>query len=327
MPCYNPIAGWKGNSINLETGKRPIVFQRKDAFNELMITIPCGDCEGCMIDISRQWAVRCITEAQTHIHNSFVTLTYRDEDLPMDGSLHKPDLQNFIKNLRQHQTREAKRLKKKTGANIQPDGIRYFACGEYGPNKMRPHYHALLFGVDFMDKEYWKEGSDGDSVYISKTLEKLWGKGFCTCGSITGRSAGYVARYVGKKFDGKKDPDVYKRETHDETREPFYYISKEFGLMSKKPGIGKPWFDKYANDCRKDFLMIEGNKVAIPKYYKTLMEEYDKEVEKKNKRERKRKRKELEKRGEFTERRLNEKRKVKNAQIKLLKRGAEDAKS
>ena len=65
-----------------------------------------------------------------HPHNAYITLTYNDDHLPANGSLQPRDLQLFWKRLRKART----------------PGIRYYACGEYGDQTARPHYHAIIFG-------------------------------------------------------------------------------------------------------------------------------------------------------------------------------------
>jgi len=72
-------------------------------------------------------------------------------------------------------------------------------CGEYGDQTHRPHYHACLFGLDFEDKVFVRENEHGDKVWNSQSLTDLWSHGHTEVGSITQRSAGYVARYVLKK--------------------------------------------------------------------------------------------------------------------------------
>jgi len=133
MACYHPIQAWRSKKVNKETGKRSIVFQRSEAFVDMPVVVPCGQCIGCRLEKSRQWAIRCVHESKCHDDNIFVTLTYNNENLPKDGSLCLADLQKFMK-----------RLRKKYGA-----GIRYFACGEYGEKLKRPHYHVCIFGLNF----------------------------------------------------------------------------------------------------------------------------------------------------------------------------------
>ena len=40
------------------------------------LLLPCGQCVGCRLDHSREWAVRCMLEAKEHQFNWFVTFTF-----------------------------------------------------------------------------------------------------------------------------------------------------------------------------------------------------------------------------------------------------------
>lgn len=107
MPCYHPLQAWRGP--RLKSGKRAVVFSRGDAERSLLpfeLSLPCGQCIGCRLERSRQWAMRCVHEASLHEDNCFVTLTYDNSHLPPGGSLLLRDWQLFIKRLR-------KSLKKK----------------------------------------------------------------------------------------------------------------------------------------------------------------------------------------------------------------------
>lgn len=263
MPCFNPIQGYRARHVN-ESGKRGIVFNAKDGFIDMPVKVPCGRCRGCRLEYSRQWAIRCVHEAQVHDDNSFITLTYNNDNLPENRSIDKRELQRFFK-----------RLRKEIGE------FRYFACGEYGEMQNRPHYHAIIFGYEFPDKLVWSE-SNGNVLYRSAQLEKVWNKGYCLIGDVTFESAAYVARYVMKKHK----PD--KRKTDEENKKPYqivdretgeyYEVQPEFCLMSKgtkknqKGGIGKQWYDMYKGDTTKDFITINGKKVSVPRYYDRLLD-------------------------------------------------------
>lgn len=184
MPCFSPIQGFRAHSVNPDTGKRSIVFNCKEGFRELSVELPCGNCIGCRLEKSRQWAMRIMHEAQLHEHNSFLTLTYSDQYLPKNNSLKKDDVQKFLKRLR-------RRLDKP---------IRYYQCGEYGEKFHRPHYHMCLFGHDFYDDREHFKTSTGDKLYVSELLSEVWGMGHCLIGDLTFESAAYVARYVTKKL-------------------------------------------------------------------------------------------------------------------------------
>ena len=191
-----------------------------------------------------------------HEKNCFVTLTYDPQSLPSTGSLSKRDWQLF-----------AKKLRKKVGS------FRFFMCGEYGENTNRPHYHALLFGVNFdFDRVVYQVTPH--RLYRSETLEKVWGKGRCPFGEVTFESAQYVAKYCLKKVNGAKaeEEGVYWR-ADPETGEA-WEVEPEFALMSRRPGIGATWFEKYKSDVfPRDGCIVEGRKVRVPRYYDTKLSE------------------------------------------------------
>lgn len=189
-------------------------------------------------------------EAQLHELNTFITLTYSDDNLPAGGTLRKRDFQLFIKRLRKQHAGQ----------------VRYFHVGEYGETKRRPHYHAILFGVDFADKTYWKKSPSGENLYISQTLKSLWPHGDSYIGQVTIQSAAYVARYCMKKITGEQASEHYKAVDLD-TGE-VHEIQPEYATMSLKPAIGQGWYDKYASDVfPSDYVVSRGARLAVPKFY------------------------------------------------------------
>lgn len=204
-------------------------------------------------------------EASLHEAKSFLTLTYSDEWLPDDYSLNPKTLQDFMKRLRIKVAR-AKGVK-----------LRFFACGEYGDTTQRPHYHVILFGEDFLhDRQVLTRAKGGDLLYVSETLAKLWPFGFHWIGAVTQASCAYVARYIMKKVSGEQAREEYRR-MNPLTGE-FVNVVPEFVTMSKKPGLGAGWFDTYQGDCfPSDFVVIEGRKFPIPRYYLKKLEAEDAE--------------------------------------------------
>ncbi len=90
MPCYHPLGVYRSKATNQSTGRSWIVWSLpRDIDCYDFIKLPCGQCIGCRLDRSRQWAMRCLHEAQLHDDNCFVTLTYDDDHLPFDLSLKK----------------------------------------------------------------------------------------------------------------------------------------------------------------------------------------------------------------------------------------------
>ena len=228
-------------------------------YHDLPVTVPCGQCVGCRLEYSRQWAVRCHHEASLHANNTFTTLTYNKESLPDDGSLSLRHLQLFMK-----------RLRKKFGP-----GIRFYACGEYGEKKRRPHYHICLFNFEPPDLRYFST-SNGNRLYSSECLDKVWGLGYTLSGAVTFQSAAYVARYILKKITGPMS-DLYY-ETYDPETGEFHTLKKEFTTQSRNPGIAKHWLDTYHADVfNHDYVIMNGKKVRPPKYYDRQYEILDPE--------------------------------------------------
>lgn len=251
MTCYSPLLAYKDDYGKI-TFNKPEVY--RSGFN-----LPCGQCIGCRLTYSRNWAVRCIHEAQMHQENCFITLTFSPEALEArknPQSLDMREFQLFMKRLR-------KKIKNK---------IRFFHVGEYGEKNQRPHYHSLLFGYDFPDKNLFTK-SNGISLYTSETLQKLWPHGFSTIGDVTFESAAYCARYCLKKINGEKAEDHYNY-TDPETGEVIN-INKEYATMSRKPGIGHSWFQKYKKDVfPHDYIVVRDNlKISPPPYYLNLLTE------------------------------------------------------
>lgn len=134
----------------------------------------------------------------------------------------------------------------------------------------RPHYHACLFNHDFEDKTLWTT-RNGVKLYHSEILNKLWGKGFATTGDVTFESAAYVARYITKKITGEQAEQHYTR--IDDSTGEILHVEPEYTTMSRRPGIGKGWYDKFKTDVYpSDQIIINGKPVKPPKYYDSLYE-------------------------------------------------------
>lgn len=259
MPCYHPLKGYRSQTVN-DSGKRSIVFSQSEGYKDLPVTLPCGQCMFCRLERSRKWAVRISHEAQMHEQNCFITLTYASEHFPQDGSLQVKHFQDFMKRLRKE---------------VHPKKIRFFHCGEYGEKLGRPHYHAIIFGHDFSDKVPLKKTPVGHMLYESKTLSKLWPKGLSSIGDVTFESAAYVARYIVKKVTGEA-ADLHYDVVDKRTGEIVIERKPEYVTMSRRPGIGVTWFEKYSQDVfPHDYVVIRGVKQRVPKFYDQLLERED----------------------------------------------------
>lgn len=234
LGCYHP--NFLCRKVDKETGQIVSLFSKfnldlQDLKQEGvdLVPIPCGSCIGCRLDYAKAWALRCWCESALWRENWFLTLTYDDDHVPLNGdgvpTLRPKDLQDFLKRIRIEWSR-------KYGA----DNIRFFACGEYGSRSARPHYHVLLFNAPLLDLTYYKTSKLGDVYYNSPTLEHKWGHGFVVVGELTPESAAYTARYVQKKA-GDQSIDFKK-----------LGVELEFLRMSRRPGIGAGYLEKYCDE-------------------------------------------------------------------------------
>lgn len=292
MPCYNPLEGWRG--------PKGWTYHRRESFGD-RLAVSCGQCLGCRLDHRKMWAARILHEAQVwdepcrhkpedkcaghHWGNSFVTLTYRSRaecngdawrspkqqlengyylpDEPWLWSLNKKHIQKFLKRLRKF---------------FRPNRIRYYHCGEYGDKFDRPHSHLVLFNCDFPDKQLLQQ-RQGQSLFYSVTLEKLWPYGFSSIGEVSFESAAYVAGYCIKKITGELADDHYLR--YDDNGVA-WWLEPEYSTMSRRPGIGKHWYDLYKNDVfPSDEVPCPGAAQpvinTVPQFYTDILEEEDPE--------------------------------------------------
>lgn len=280
MACYQPIRAFqrdRGGPVKLLPARGP----RGEPSN---LELPCGKCLGCQQTRANHWAERCKHEAQQHQHCSFLTLTYNDRWAPNDGNLQPRDLQLFLKRLRKRLHRvlasDTKRARPQSQRVSSSDPrnrilsnprapLRYFACGEYGEETGRPHYHLLLFNADFAGARIGT--SHGHELRTNDHLADCWSHpttnesyGHHTIGTaLPGAVAGYIAKYVLKshRYNSLNNPICDR----DGVANPLW-IKPPFTRMSK--GIGLAWLTTYHSDLAKGYITSDGRKVALPRYYK-----------------------------------------------------------
>ena len=260
------MKAWK---ITDKDGNNQISFKRPkyQGINCEELEIPCGKCIGCKLDHANDWATRCWCEMQSWKNNCFITLTYNDKHLPKNGYLNKKHIQLFMKKLRYYQKGIESWKNPISGKTENP--IRFLLCGEYGPNgTRRPHYHLLIFNWKPQEKlKFYKENHNGDRLFISKTITKIWGKGFTTIGDLNYKSACYVSRYCTKKMFNVKNNELKAAK-----------IQPEFILMSRNGGIGIKYWNEYQKAIleRDGILIKTKDKVKnkrIPKYFERKYKE------------------------------------------------------
>lgn len=263
MACFHPLKGYRALRPN-PSGKYSIAFNLQDGYRDLPIEIACGQCIGCRLERSRQWATRSVHEMSLYEDNTFITLTYNDENLPKNQTLVKKHFQNFMKRLRNY-VYDVKNQTPCMGLYPRDQKIRYLQCGEYGELRARPHYHAILFNFEFQNKELYKIHNE-NKLYTAPLLEKLWPDGYGIIGAANFESAAYVARYILKKVTGKKASDHYA--IYDENGVQSDSRVPEYVTMSRRPGIGRMWYEKFKKDLYpSDFIVVNGKKLQVPRVY------------------------------------------------------------
>lgn len=257
------------NDINTDIKKERLIEMLSDKYDSRdVIFLPCGQCIGCRLQYSREWANRLLLERQYHDSAIFLTLTYNETYVPkrvyvhpdtgeygVSNSLSKRDLQLFMKRLRKH---------------YSEDCIRFYAAGEYGTTTFRPHYHLILFGIHVTDSYVWRvrfvEG-ERFAYYRSPTIEQIWPYGHVEFTDVSWDTCAYVARYVTKKLTGAAS-EFYET----------FNIDPPFSLMSRKPGIARLYYDEHLTDLFDyDTINISTDKGGLsfrhPSYYKRIYEQ------------------------------------------------------
>lgn len=238
MPCYRPLRCWTD-----EYGRISFRAGPPDSRLEL----PCGKCIGCKSMRASMWTVRCVHESQMHEANSFVTLTYDEEHLPEDWSVSLRDWQLFRKRLREA---------------IGP--FRFFMAAEYGGRFLRPHYHALIFGHDFVSDRRVVEKKGGRTLWTSPLVEEKWRNGYVSIGDVDVASVAYVTKYCVKK---QRAPHKSVERVDSETGE-VWSVAPEFVCMSRRPGLGAKWFEKFRTDVYpEDEVVLSGRRMRPPRFY------------------------------------------------------------
>lgn len=219
-----------------------VPFSKRHKLTGEWQNFPCGKCYTCLRRRISGWSFRLLKEMQRSDSAFFLTLTYDTEYVPINENgrmtLDKTDVQKYIKRLRKLH---------------EGNPIKYYFVGEYGKQKKRPHYHAIIFNAK------------------AEHLEKAWqikGKplGLVHLGQVTEASIGYTLKYLCKQ------QNAYKNK------------AKEFSLMSK--GLGTNYLTKQMINWHKDDLinrmyvpLMDGKKIAMPRYYKEkIYSELEREI-------------------------------------------------
>lgn len=244
------------------TLKEAIIDNNNDEVWEIFV--PCGKCARCLERRKAEWGFRMEVEMEESLTAYFVTLTYDPRTVPytkygnMTLTPHKDvthkakkgknkgksvvsdHLKEFMKRLRRHEERSGVTVEKwRTGLSAE-DKIKYYACGEYGEQRGRPHMHLIIYNASEIN------------------IVKSWTLGDVHVVKANARTIGYVMKYLDKRLGKEK---VWK-------------VTPEFNRMSE--GIGASYIAKNKRWHKENLEIVyvtnkNGVKIPMPRYYRNRL--------------------------------------------------------
>ena len=214
--------------------KKPIPIKKRgpSGIKNIVYYVGCGKCVACMEKRRNEISLRNYFELlDCGNRATFITLTYNDDNLPyLNGSpsLCMRDFQLFMKRLRK---------------SLQPEKVRFYGCGVYGPITHRPHYHVIIYNLKF-------------TYDLHQKLEKIWSKGFVQCRACDLASIRYTSKYMLTKLLGDWEPPT-----------------REFHLSSRNPGIGLPYLARHP-EFKTIFVDNLNDYYTMPGGYRLRLDRY-----------------------------------------------------
>jgi len=240
--CRNKITIYLKNPINIKGEEKH------------SIQVPCKKCARCLERRKLEWGFRMGIEMAQSKTAYFVTLTYDTNHVPINkygiktlnnkehineetGEITGGDLTRFFKRLRVNQERSEITWEHFYNRLLPSDKIKYYAAGEYGSLRKRPHYHAIIFNAS------------------QSIIEKSWSYGGTHVVPANEATISYVMKYLDKTIGSK----------HDKRKE------KEFNTMSEGIGIAYIQKNQLWHKNNLDVLFVttmQGFKIPMPEYYR-----------------------------------------------------------
>lgn len=164
----------------------------------------CGRCWQCKRNKINDYVGRGLCEAETAVASATVSLTYAPRNDGAEKLLDPTHFTDFIRVLRDRGTL-----------------VRYIVAGEYGEERGRSHFHAVLFFHSQPPK--WRGGVGPDGTMLREHWDE-WPHGhMCVDWQATSKSLRYCMWYIQKPERG-------------------------WFSLSKKPVIGWPFFQRRAEE-------------------------------------------------------------------------------
>lgn len=218
----------------------PVTITLRDHANK-QILVGCGKCYYCLQERRKSWYIRNLEELRSSKNEMsvFVTLTYRDSDLPR----YESGLPHFSKS---HVQKFIDRLRKKLIRGYDCE-LRYFLVSEYGDQTERPHYHALMYLTKTIGIMDFQKLLDDSWIYQDLTTDWHYMNE-----AMISYCCNYVLSYI---YSSKNN------------------LERPFMLSSRRPAIGSSFLqnDLKVNDSfRGDFIGYQDFqfRYKLPRYYK-----------------------------------------------------------
>lgn len=236
------------------------------AFNQITgekipvyIAVPCGRCLECRESKRSQIYNRMLCEQIGHDETPlFFTLTYSDQFLPKFG-VSKMDVRLFFNRFYTYLRR----------VGYKGSSPRHIVFSEYSPEKLRPHYHGIIFGLDV--KQLWPRYMD-----FVNWFEKTWSMGFINIKHFMPHGFKYCSKYILKE---KYNPSGFNPN--------FWFGSRQSGGIGSS-ALRNPDFISAVNlnlSTHRFKFKIHGelHTVTVPKYlidkiYPTVARTIPKEI-------------------------------------------------
>lgn len=227
--------------------KKPIWSKYDNKFVESVL-LPCGKCAACINRKIQEWTFRLDNERINSKCTYFVTLTYDNYHVPINRygkmELRKSDVQAFLKRLRYDRDNDPEYGILEDHyfqCDLKREKISYYAVGEYGSEKKRPHMHLVMYNTS------------------KKSIIDNW-----TYGEVdiqvprSSQAIGYVIKYLHKRIYNITPKNV----------------TPEFSLMSK--GIGLGYIEKMKGWHRKNLdVLYTSNetqtKIPMSRFYRSKL--------------------------------------------------------
>lgn len=242
---------------------------------------PCGMCIECRNMRREEWTQRLKHEIQTSNYvASFITLTYRDDELPLLGGIDSSFINysdNIDYDLEDKAIKQAlpsysqklvvgkyfggvppaygstlsksdakqfcDKLTKRFRRKYGKLPLKYICAGEYGDDGHRPHLHLIIVGLP---------ASERQMVYDT------WNKGRIDIEPVGNGAIRYVLSYIDKQVFGSDE--LY--ESYGDFQPPFILFSKGIGEKWNRKNIDK--FDKFGKITFGD----SGKSYTLNPYYR-----------------------------------------------------------